>query len=192
MSDASDPRARRSLRGWGLVAIVFYAIHAGQHLYHGRPEDLLWACHLGALAVGVGLVVVRARIVAVGFLWLCLGNVLWLLDLATGAELIPTSLLTHVGGFAIGLLGVVRLGLPRGSAWQAMLSFLVLQQLCRWLTPAAANVNVAHSVWTGWEETFPSYWIYQLFLIGTGLASFALIEVAWRRMRGPGDQQPGR
>jgi hypothetical protein len=173
----------RSLRGWGGLATIFYAIHAGQHILHGRPEDLLWACHLGALVVGLGLIVGRARIVAVGFLWLCLGNVFWLLDLAGGGELIPTSLLTHVGGLAIGLLGVVRLGIPRGSAWHAIVAFILLQQICRWTTPAAVNINLAHSVWIGWEETFPSYWSYQAALLGIGLMSFALIEAGWRRAR---------
>lgn len=179
----SAGRGGASLRGWGALAVLFYAIHAGTHLFHQRPEDLLWACHLGALVVGAGLVAGSARSVAVGFLWLCLGNVLWLLDLAGGAELIPTSLLTHAGGFAIGCLGVVRLGMPAGSAWRAILAFLVIQQVCRWITPADANVNLAHAVWSGWEGVFPSYWVYEAFLLAIGLASFASIETGWRRAR---------
>jgi hypothetical protein len=173
------------MQGLGALAVAFYAVHAGQHLYHGRPEDLLWACHLGSLLVGVGLIVDSARMVGVGFLWLCLGDVLWLLDLAGGGELIPSSLLTHVGGLAIGLIGVRRLGIPRGSAWQAVVSFLLLQQICRWTTPEAANVNIAHGVWAGWEQTFPSYWTYEIVLVGIGLASFLLVEMGWRRVRGP-------
>jgi hypothetical protein len=39
----------------GLAALGCYAIHAGFHVINGRPEEVLWMCHLGAALVGVGL-----------------------------------------------------------------------------------------------------------------------------------------
>jgi hypothetical protein len=168
--------------GWGTSALVFYAIHGGQHLIRGHPEDLLWACHLGAVLVGVGILIRSATLNAVGFLWLCLGTTLWAIDLAGGGELIPTSLLTHVGGLAVGGVGVFRLGMPRHAWWKAILAFLVLLQLSRWLTPAETNVNLAFSVASGWEEVFASHLAYLALLVGIGAVAFFAIERAARRL----------
>jgi hypothetical protein len=59
--------------------------------------------------------------------------------------------------------------LPRHAWWQAVLAFLALQQVCRWLTPPAANINLAFAVWQGWEARFPSYPAYLAMLVGLAL-----------------------
>lgn len=169
-------------RGWGALALAFYAIHAGHHLLRGHPEDLLWACHLGAVCVGVGLLARLPLVNAVGFLWLVTGDVLWLVDLLRGGELIPTSLFTHAGGLALGALGIARFGMPRHSWWRATLAFFVLQQICRITTPPQANVNLAHAVWSGWEEFFPSTVGYQIALFAIGAAACFAVERISRRV----------
>lgn len=176
---ASEPSAPS--RVWGALAVACYLVHACTHLLAGHPEEVLWACHLGSLLVGIGILTGWPLLNAVGFLWLCVGDAMWALDLASGAALMPTSLLTHLGGLSIGLWGLSRFGMPRHSAWLAILGFAGLQQLCRWVTPAASNVNLAHDVWAGWEEAFPSYLAYEAMLLAFGLAAFLLIEWAARR-----------
>ncbi len=170
------------MTAWGALALAFYAIHGGQHLLRGHPEDLLWACHLGAVLVGLGILARSATLNAVGFLWLCMGTTLWALDLAAGGQFIPTSLLTHVGGLAVGGVGVARLGMPRNAWWKAILAFLLLQQLSRWLTPAETNVNLAFRVASGWEDVFPSHLAYLALLVGIGAVAFLTIERAARRL----------
>ena len=177
MSTASSPPSRPPpSRVWGALALVFYAIHAGHHLLRGHPEDLLWACHLGAMCVGIGLLARLPLMNAVGFLWLATGDVIWLIGLSSGVEFIPTSLFTHVGGLALGALGIVRFGMPRHTWWRAVLAFFVLQQLCRLATPPQANVNLAHAAWSGWEELFPSTVAYQIALLAIGAAACFAVE----------------
>lgn len=163
-------------RGWGALALLFYAIHAGRHLALGHPEDALWACHLGALLVGLGWLARAPLPNAIGFFWLAMGDVLWGIDLATGGELLPTSLLTHGGGLALGVLGLARLGMPRGAWVWAIAAFLVLQTVCRFTTPPDLNVNLSHVVPSGWEARFPSYVSYQALLLAIGAAGFWLVE----------------
>jgi len=81
------------MRVLGIVAFVFYAIHATAHLYRGEPYDLLWACNVAAVLVALGLLLRNATLNAIGLLWLCFGTSLWILDLATGGEFLPTSTL---------------------------------------------------------------------------------------------------
>lgn len=166
---------------WGVLAIAFYAVHAGVHLREHHPEDLLWACHVATVLVGLGLIFRSAVLNAVGFVWLVMGNAMWLLDLAGGGAFLPTSLLTHVGGLALSIVGLRAFGFPRHVWWKSVLAFLALQEVCRWITPAAANVNVAFAVWSGWERSFPSYIWYAVMLDIVGLGAALTIERITRR-----------
>ena len=160
----------------GVLAIACYAVHATWHLAHHRAHDLLWACHLASLLIGFGLLVSSATINAIGVSWLSFGVPLWILDLATGGELLPTSFLTHVVAFAIGIVGARRLGFPRGTWWKATLAFVAVWPITRLLTPRAANVNLAFFVHPGWERVFPFYALYFAVIVALAAATFALAE----------------
>jgi len=166
------------MRALGIAAFACYAIHAAVHLQRGQPYDLLWGCHLAALLVGFGLVTRNATLNAIGFLWSCFGLPLWLVDLATGGEFMLTSPLTHLGAFLLGLIGVRRLGMPRGAALKALGAFAALWAVCRLVTPPAANVNLAFRVHEGWESYFPSYALYFALLFAIAAAIFAGVERA--------------
>jgi len=170
------------MRWLGVAALACYAIHAGLHLYRGRFADALWGCHVASLLIAAGAFSELATPVAIGVLWLCFGNPIWILDLATGGELLPTSLFTHVVGFVIGILVLKRLGVPRHAWWKATLAFLGLLGLTRLLTPRAANVNLAFAVASGWEKTFPSYPLYMLLMVSAGAITFFAAEFGLRKV----------
>ena len=165
--------------GW--AALLCYAIHGGYHLLHGRPEDLLWACHLGAVLVGVGLLLSAPAVNGIGTLFLCLGLPLWLLDLAGGGVFHPTSCLTHVGGLAVGLYGVRRLGMPGGTWWRATAVLAALILVFLLATPARANVNVAFAVQPGWEGVFPSHPVYLAIMMSLAAGTFFVVAWVLRR-----------
>lgn len=166
----------KSVRTLGSVAIGCYVVHAAVHLGRGEPQDLLWGCHIAALLVGFGLLFGSATMNAIGLLWSCYGTPLWILYLVTGGELIPASILTHGAALIIGAIGVRRMGMPRGAAWKAVAAYAVLWMVTRALTPPWANVNLAFSVYEGWQRWFPSYPIYLALLLLIGFAAFALAE----------------
>lgn len=166
----------------GLLALAFFAVHCAYHVRGGRAEDVLWVCHVAAAVIGIGLLAGWATGVAVGVTWLAVGVPLWLLDLAAGGEFTPTSVLTHVGGLVIGLIGLWQLGMPAQVWWKALLALAALQQLCRWVTPEKANVNVAFTVYPWLEAYFSSYWRYwAVMLLVFGVLYFAA-EQALRKL----------
>jgi hypothetical protein len=177
-----DIRQPRSGTIWGIAALGCYSIHASYHLLHRHPEELLWACHLGAAIVGVGLIASSAKVNAVGTLFLLLGTPLWLLYLAGGGEFIPTSCFTHIAALAIGLYGAKRLGLPRGSWWKAALALVALVLICRLVTPASSNVNVSFSMYPGCEKIFPSHPVYLSTMIAIAAVYFLVAQAALRRI----------
>ncbi len=134
---------RGKTRALGSVAILFYALHGTYHWQQGVPENMLWACHLGALLVGFGLLLDSANLNGVGFLWLAIGTCLWLVGLRMDVPFLPTSTLTHVGGLAIGLWGTRRLGMPGGVAWKALVALGLLHLISRFLHPPGMNINLA-------------------------------------------------
>jgi hypothetical protein len=171
----------RTLRLLGAAALACYAIHGGFHLAQGRWYDLLWACHLGAVLVGIGLLARDAALNGVGVLLLSVGTPLWLMDLATGGEFFPTSILTHVVALVIGLYGAWRIGWPRGTWWKAAAGLAVFVGLCRLATPAEANVNVAFAVPRLAEAIFPSHTVYLACVIAAAAGYFWIVEqVLWR------------
>jgi len=164
---------RKRLPALGLAAIAFYAAHAVDSLIRKQPDNLLWVCNLGALAVGVGLLFGWPTLNAIGLFWLVLGLPLWIYDLVKGGEFLWTSTLTHGGGLVVGFAGLCKLGLPRGAWWKATVALGALNLVCR-VTPPKQNINLAHAVYPGWEGVFPSHFVY---LVGL-LALFAAVAAA--------------
>ena len=184
MSSPKTPGRVPSLNpAWisGTAALFCYAIHAGFHLLHGRPYDLLWACHIGAAIVGVGLLASSATVNGIGTLFLWLGTPLWLMEVAGGhEEFNPTSCFTHVGGLVLGLYGTYRLGMPKGVWWKAVAVLVGLIGLCRLTTPASANVNVAFAIPSGWEGQFASHGAYLITVIGLVAGYFLITQLVLR------------
>jgi len=157
----------------GLLALAFFAIHAVWGVSTGRPTNMLWACHLAALGVGVGILARAPAVNALAVLWFCAGVPLWLFDVATGGELLPTSISTHAGGMIVGLWGVRALGMPRGVWWKAAIGVVLLQLVSRAVSDATENANLAYSVPAGWELTFPSHLAFLLLNLSCATATFA-------------------
>jgi hypothetical protein len=177
--------SRGGLAGLGLLALACFALHCGNCVVQGRGADTLWACHVAAAAVGLGLLAGSATLVGIGGFWLAVGTPLWTLDVLGGAEFLLTSVLTHAGGLVLGLAGLRRLGVPRHVWWKALLALGALQLLCRWLTPPAGNVNAAFAVYSRFEGCFGSYASYELTLAGTSAVLFLALELGLRRLWPP-------
>jgi hypothetical protein len=171
------------LRAWlAIAAFCSYLAHAAVHLNRGEPYDLLWGCHVAVVLVGAGLLAARPILNAIGLLWGCFGLPIWLIYLFTGGEFMPTAVLTHVGAIAFGVAGVRVLGLPRGVWWKALCAYLALWAVTRVVTPPGANVNLAFSVWPGWEDRFASYPAYFATLLVTSALTFLIGEQIFKRI----------
>ena len=166
----------RAVKLWAACALVFWFLHAVDSLRLAQPYNLLWACNIACLLIGLGLALDKPLAHSVGVLWLAFGIWLWVIDLVGGGEFKVTSLLTHVGGLAAGLAVLGARPFVQGAWWKSVAAWLVLQQVCRWTTPPKENLNLAFSVWPGWESVFPSYAAYNAFFVVTSGLFFYLIE----------------
>jgi hypothetical protein len=155
----------------GLTAIGFYAAHFWQWARSRRLENILWACHIGCLLVGIGWLIKSPLLNGIGLLWLMPGIFFWLLYLLCGGVFLWSSLFIHIGGNLLGLWGAALLGLPRGTWWKAGLGYIALLLVSRRFSRTSENVNFSRQVWTGWEKRFPSY---QRYISGLVLGAFVM------------------
>lgn len=166
----------------GILSLIFFAIHGLGYVRSGQFEQLLWACDLAAALVGISLIIGLPTVNGIAVMWLAFGFPSWTIDCLTGGEFIPSSVLIHFGSLVVGLLGVRRIGLPAGTWWKAVLAAFALHLLCRWVTSPEANINIAHTMWRGWDRIFHSHLQYVAFVHGIFAIVFWGLEAGLRRL----------
>lgn len=166
----------------GIIAILFYIIHGVISIRAHEGSNLLWLCNIGALLIGISLLLPRPELLGIGLLWSMLGNAIWVAYVASGATFHWSSLLTHAGGLILGLTGARLIGLPRYCWLWALLSLPFLQILSRLLTPEADNVNVAFRIQDGLGDRFDDYATFWILVFLLCALTFMLFEFLLRKL----------
>ncbi len=181
---AVGPRA--TLPWHGVVTLACWMIHGGNHVLRGTAHDLLWACNVAVPMLALGCFAGARVACAVPLLWLSFGTPIWLLDLATGANLIPTSLFVHVLAPLVGIAAIRRLGWPPRAWLSATLASASLLALTRLAGSPEPNVNLAFRIHDGWERAFGSHALFLTTLLGASALVFVTVDTAARRLLGRG------
>ncbi len=113
--------------------------------------------------MAVGLLLGFNELICISVLLLIIGAPLWPIEIIRTGIMELTSIGTHYAGLIVGLFVLRKAGMGRNSWLYAWILFLVLQQFTRLFTPAELNINLAHSIYPGWENIFSAYWQYWLF-----------------------------
>ena len=156
---------KNSSKIFGIFGIIFYIFLSMERIKKGNVFDPLWACHLGCLFSGLGVLFSVQLLFSVGFLWLIMGNIYWILFLLGGGEFLFSSFLTHIGGILTAYCGIRGTGIFRNS-WIISLGLIItLQILSHFVSPPAENLNLSWSVPKGYEKIFSSYFYYEISLL---------------------------
>ena len=174
--DGSELSAR--FRILGLFPLVFFLLHTLYYLRHGGLSYMLWMCNIGNLVLAAGLFLGRPLLIRVAVFWLLPGLPLWIWYIVLRGEGLFTSALSHIGGLMMGAIAISKVRADRRTWLHAFAWYLLVQQICRLVTPAALNVNIAHRIYSGWEGVFGAYWQFWLvttLVAGTGLWIIGII-----------------
>jgi hypothetical protein len=158
------------------LALATFVIHNANHVLRGEAYDLLWVCNVAPLVLAIGCALRLPGPVAVATLWLFYGTPVWLVDLATGAGIILTSVLPHLLCPVLGVLALREVGLPRHAWLRASGALVVLMIVTRLITPPTANVNLVHAIWHGWEKVFRTHAAYLAFGLSTSALTYFVGE----------------
>lgn len=176
------------LRLLGIAPLMFFAAHllfyTTDPFYasnHG-VENMLWMCNVGNLVLGVGLLLGLPRVIRLAVIWLIPGLPLWVFDAIQRGGLLFTSFLTHIGGLAVGLIAMRRVRADKWTWAYGLAWYLLVQQLSRLFTSEFWNVNVAHKMYSGYEQVVSQYWQFWILTslmvaVGLCILGFILIKL---------------
>jgi hypothetical protein len=167
-----SPRTR--LRLIGLLPLFFFLAQAVHYWRTNELGHLLWMCNVGNLLLAIGLFLEKARVVRLAAIWTIPGLVVWFVYVVLPWGLFLTSILAHAGGFIVAMFVLSKYRMDRTAWLWAFGWYLLVQLASRFVTPPNLNVNLAHSVQAGSEQTFGSYWLFWLTLTVATAASLWL------------------
>ena len=166
--------ARIPYRTLGILPLIFFL---GQAVHYWRSNELghmLWMCNIGSLVLALGLFLEKPVLVRLSAIWVLPGLIVWFFYVVLPWGVFLTSALDHIGGLVVSLIALKRYRMDR-TAWRYAFGwYLIVQLVSRFVTPAALNVNLAHTVASGFERTFQSYWSFWLVLTAATAAALWL------------------
>ncbi|OJY29783.1 MAG: hypothetical protein BGO98_49105 [Myxococcales bacterium 68-20] len=168
----------------GVVVLACWMLHGGNHVLRGTAHDLLWACNVAVPMLAVGCFRGARLPCAIALLWLSFGTPIWLLDLATGAGLISTSIFVHVVAPLVGIAAMRRFGWPPRAWVSATMASAGLLLLTRIVGSPGPNVNLAFRIHDGWERYFASHLLFLGLLLGASALAFMAVDGIARRHLG--------
>lgn len=175
---------RISHRWLGLLPLIFFFAQA---LHYWRTNELghmLWMCNIGNLILALGLFLDKPALVRAAAIWTVPGLVVWFVYVVLPWGVFLSSILAHLGGLAVAMLALKRYRMDRAAWRHAFGWYLAIQLVSRFITPKEFNVNLAHTVASGWERTFQSYWTFWLVLTVIAVAvlwiSGMMLWAIWR------------
>ena len=175
---------RISHRWLGLLPLIFFFAQAEHYWRTNELGHMFWMCNLGNLILALGLFFDKPIVVRLAAIWMIPGLLIWFIYVVLPWGVFLSSTLAHVGGLVVSLIVLKWYRMDR-SAWRAAFGwYLGVQLASRFITPAALNVNLAHTVAPGWERTFQSYWSFWLVLTAIAAAvlwvSGMILWAIWR------------
>jgi hypothetical protein len=138
------------------VAIALLAMMP-LHVYL-QPEHgwlLLSACDVAMVAMAIGVISNRPRVVAPAFLFSTfIGLPSFAVGLCTTYKFNVTGTILHVVPPVLGGMIVAHNGLPRWAAFHAWLAYVAAFVAAMAIAPAELNINFANTVWPPLANVF--------------------------------------
>jgi len=151
----------------GLLPLTFFLAQALHYWRYGGAGNLLWMCNIGNLLLAIGLLLSHQELIRAAAIWTIPGFGIWFQYVLLANGNFFSSTLAHVGGIIVGLIVLSRVRMDRIAWLYAFVWYLFMQLAARLTTPSTMNVNVAHRIQPGWENTFSSYWKFWIVLTAT-------------------------
>lgn len=144
----------------GVASLAIFAWRLLQYISVSTPDWIMYNCHLATLAFGIALLVDWPRVIRVMSIWLFIGLPMWLIDAWVFQVIWVASVFSHLGGFVLAWLAMKRVR-ATGVEWlPAWLWFLGVQMLTRLTTRPELNINIAHTPYQLFRDSYSSYWTF--------------------------------
>ena len=158
-----DPVQLFELRLGGVAVLIIFLATLVIYRDQGDWGDILWACHVANLMLGVGMLLNIPFVIQLAALLIIPGTAVWITEVILGDSNTPISTLAHLGGAIIAVYAVYLVGIRGGVTLYAFGFTMILQHISRFITPERLNVNMGTQIWPPWDAVFSVYWKYWVF-----------------------------
>ena len=173
-----SPRTR--LRLLGILPLLFFLAQGYHYWRINQLGHLFWMCNIGNLLLAMGLFLEKPAVIRLAAIWTIPGVVVWFMYVVLTWGVFLTSTMAHVGGLVVATMALKFYRMDRRSWLYAFGWYIGVQVLSRFFTAPELNVNLAHAMQPGWEQTFPSYWAFWLTLTLATAAVLWVSGLVWR------------
>jgi hypothetical protein len=155
----SDTRWRtRRFQLIGLLPLTIFLYRLGQYVDEGTPDWIMANCNVTLLMLSLGMLAWRREPIRVAAIWLTIGVPMWLIDAWVTQVLWIASILSHLGGWLLGLYALRHVRVTGRSWLPAAGWFFFWQIVTRLTTKPELNVNIAHTPYEFVKGWFAGYW----------------------------------
>ena len=152
----------------GFLPLILFLAQVAHYARFGGLGNLAWMCNVGNLLLAIGLFLNHKELIRAAAIWTIPGLGIWFWFVWLNGSTPWSSTLAHVGGIIVGMIVLRRVRMDRIAWLYALAWYLFMQLVSRIVTSPDLNVNVAHHIQTGWENTFSSYWKFWLVMTVVG------------------------
>lgn len=142
----------------GLAPLLIFIYRLLQYYDEGTPDWIMANCNITLVMLAVGMLAFRQMPIRVATIWLTIGVPMWLIDAWVTQVLWVASILSHLGGWLLGLFALRRVRVDGRSWLPAAAWFFLWQVVTRLTTRPDLNVNIAHTPYEFTKDWFASYW----------------------------------
>ena len=175
----------RAFRLLGLVPLAIYLVHFHYNWSQGNPGHGLWMCHVSNAVLGLGLLLYIRPMIRLAAIWFVPAIPLWIMDMMRTGQMPAITFVSHLGGLTVSLIALRRVRADRYIWLYGMAVYLLVQQVCRMVTPPELNVNVAHAMYPGWDRLFSAYWQYWIYTTLSAAAVLWVVNGVFMKMIPP-------
>ena len=173
---------RTKMRLLGLLPLFFFLAQGVHYWRINQLGHMCWMCNIGNLVLALGLFFEKPLLVRVAAIWTIPGLIVWFVYVVLAWGVFLTSTLAHVGGIVVAAIALKTYRMDRKSWLYAFGWYVVMQLISRLCTAPELNVNLAHAVQPGWEQTFTSYLSFWLVLTIATAVVLWLSGLLWRKI----------
>ena len=142
----------------GLLPLLLFLYRLAQYFDEGTPDWIMANCNVTLVMLSLGMLACWRMPIRVATIWLTIGVPMWLIDAWVMQVLWIASVLSHVGGWLLGLFALRAVRVSGRSWLPAAGWFFAWQVVTRLTTDPSFNVNIAHAPYEFTKEWFASYW----------------------------------
>ena len=142
----------------GLLPLLIFLYRLFQYRAEGTPDWIMANCNVTLVMLALGMIAFRELPVRVAAIWLTIGVPMWLIDAWVTQVLWIASIVSHLGGWLLGLFALRHVRITGQSWLPAAGWFFLWQVVTRLTTRPELNVNIAHTPYEFTRGWFSSYW----------------------------------